>query len=61
VDSANLKGAIVTADSLHCQDQTAHLITREKGGDYILQIRGNQPTLEAFAQKQLGCAPPLFQ
>ena len=56
----NLQGAIVTADSLHCQDQTAHIITREKGGDYILQIRGNQPTLEAFAQAQLASAPPLF-
>ena len=54
----NLHRAILTADSLHCQDQTAHLITREKGGDYILQIRGNQPTLEAFAQKQLASAPP---
>jgi hypothetical protein len=54
----NLKGASLTGDSLHCQDQTAHLITREKGGDYILQIRGNQPTLEAFAQGQLASAPP---
>ena len=56
----HLKGAILTADSLHCQDQTAHIITREKGGDYILQIRGNQPTLETHAKKQLSSAPPLF-
>lgn len=55
----NLKGAILTADSLDCQDQTAHLITREKGGDHILQIRGNQLTLEDFAQRQLDLVRPL--
>jgi len=55
----NLLHATVTADSLHCQDQTAHLITREKGGDYVLQVRDNQPTLHQFAQKQLAQAPPL--
>jgi len=32
----------------------------QKGGDYILQIRGNQPTLEAYAKKQLASAPPLY-
>jgi hypothetical protein len=55
----NLLHATVTADSLHCQDQTAHLITRDKGGDYVLQVRDNQPTLHQFAQKQLAQAPPL--
>ena len=59
-DAVQLRGAVVTADSLHCQDQTAHSITREKGGDYILQVRANQPTLEKHAQKQLAEAPPLF-
>lgn len=56
----NLLNATVTADSLHCQDQTAHLITRDKGGDYVLQIRDNQPTLHQFAQKQLAQVSPLF-
>lgn len=55
----NLLHATVTADSLHCQDQTAHLITRDKGGDYLLQIRDNQPTLHQLAQQQLAQAPPL--
>jgi hypothetical protein len=57
--AVNLLHATVTADSLHCQDQTAHLITRVKGGDYVLQIRDNQPTLHQFAQQQLAQAPPL--
>lgn len=56
----NLLHATVTADSLHCQDQTAHVITREKGGDYVLQVRDNQPTLHQFAQQQLAQASPLF-
>jgi hypothetical protein len=56
----NLENAVVTADSLHCQDLTAHLITREKGGDYLLQVRDNQPTLHRHAQIQLAAALPLF-
>jgi hypothetical protein len=59
-EAVNLRGAVITADSLHCQEQTAHCITREKGGDYILQVRANQPTLEKHVQKQLAEAPPLF-
>lgn len=59
-DAVDLRAAVVTADSLHCQDKTAHCITREKGGDYILQVRANQPTLEKYAQAQLAEAPPLF-
>jgi len=57
----NLVGATVTADSLHCQDESAHIITREKGGDYVFQVRDNQPTLHQYAQKQLATAPPLFR
>ena len=56
----SLLHATVTADSLHCQDQTAHIITHEKGGDFVLQIRDNQPTLHAQAQNQLAQVAPLF-
>jgi len=59
-EEVQLQNAVVTADSLHCQDLTAHLITREKGGDYLLQVRDNQPTLHRHAQTQLAGAPPLF-
>jgi hypothetical protein len=55
-----LTNATVTADSLHCQDQTAHIITREKGGDFVLQVRANQPTLHQHAQTQLAQRRPLF-
>jgi len=48
-----LDGKIVTADPLHCQRKTAHLIV-QKGGDYLLQIKGNQPKLFEQA-KALDC------
>ena len=35
---------IITADPLHCQRKTARVIV-EKGGDYLFQIKGNQPRL----------------
>ena len=56
----NLLNATVTADSLHCQDKTAHIITREKGGDFLLQVRANQPTLRQLAEQKLAEQAPLF-
>lgn len=44
-----LDGKIITADPLHCQRQPARTIV-EKGGDYLLQIKGNQPNLLKLAQ-----------
>ncbi len=46
-----LDGKTITADPLHCQKPNAALIV-EKGGEYLFQIKGNQPALlkqaEAF-------------
>jgi hypothetical protein len=44
-----LDGKIITADPLHCQRKTAAAIVG-KGGDYLLQIKGNQPNLLRQAQ-----------
>jgi hypothetical protein len=44
-----LDGKIITADPLHCQRHHARIIV-EKGGDYLLQIKANQPTLFKQAQ-----------
>lgn len=41
LEMLELKGCIVTADALHCQTETAKLII-DKGGDYILPVKGNQ-------------------
>ena len=45
-----LDGKIITADPLHCQRKTARVLV-EKGGDYLLQIKGNQPQLLKQAQR----------
>ena len=39
-----LDGKLITADPLHRQRKTARVIV-EKGGDYLTQIKGNQPHL----------------
>ena len=39
-----LKGAIVTIDAMGCQTEIARKIIAG-GGDYILNVKGNQPTL----------------
>jgi len=44
-----LDGKLITADPLHCQRKTARVIV-EKGGDYLIQIKGNQPHLLHQAQ-----------
>lgn len=44
-----LDGKIITADPLHCQRSHARTIV-EKGGDYLLQIKANQPNLLKQAQ-----------
>jgi predicted transposase YbfD/YdcC len=40
-----LKGAIVTMDAMGCQKEIAREI-RERGADYLLQVKGNQEHLE---------------
>jgi hypothetical protein len=45
-----LDGQMITADPLHCQRKVARTIV-EKGGDYLLQIKGNQKRLFKKAQK----------
>jgi hypothetical protein len=44
-----LDGKVITADALHCQREHAASIV-EKGGDYLLQIKANQPKLFKRAQ-----------
>jgi DDE family transposase len=44
-----LDETLITADPLHCQRKHAALIA-EKGGDYLLQVKANQPKLFQHAQ-----------
>ena len=44
LDALSLAGATVTIDAMGCQREIASKIT-DKGADYILALKGNQPTL----------------
>ena len=54
-----LDGKLITADPLHCQRKTARILV-EKGGDYLLQIKGNQPKLLKQARALDALAGPPF-
>jgi hypothetical protein len=41
----NLVGKTVLVDALHTNDPTARQILFEGGGDYLMTVKGNQPTL----------------
>ncbi len=59
-DAVDLTGALVTADSLHCQDKTMQIITQCKGGDFLIQVKGNQPTALQVAEQKLAGVTPLL-
>jgi hypothetical protein len=40
-----LEGAVVTADALHTQKETARFIVEDKQADYLFVAKDNQPTL----------------
>jgi len=44
LDALYLKGFLVTIDAMGCQKNIARQITA-KGGDYLLMVKGNQPSL----------------
>lgn len=39
---AALEGSLITADALHCQQETARFLTQELGADYLFGLKGNQ-------------------
>jgi predicted transposase YbfD/YdcC len=48
----DLSGAVVTIDAMGCQTQIAANIT-EKGGDYVLAVKENQPALHDALKRNL--------
>jgi len=55
VEMLQLKGCVVTADALHCHRAMAKAIT-ERGGDYVLAVKANQPALLRDAEAALAAA-----
>jgi len=46
-------GTLITADAMHCQQQSARFITQELGGDYLFGLKGNQSGILDQAQHLL--------
>jgi hypothetical protein len=53
-----LEGTMVTADALHCQQESARFLTQELGADYLLGLKGNQSGILERAQARL--SQPFF-
>lgn len=49
----DLTGVVVTADALHTQRETARHLVCDRGADYVLTVKGNQPKLLAVCQRLL--------
>jgi hypothetical protein len=46
-------GVLITADAMHCQQESARFITQELGGDYLFGLKGNQGGVLDKAQRLL--------
>ncbi len=54
-----LAGAVVTADALHTQTETARFLVEEKQADYVFTVKENQATLrDDIAALRLDAFPP---
>lgn len=52
-DLPNVDYALITADSMHCQQESARVTTQEKGWDYLFGLKGNQSGILDRAQRLL--------
>lgn len=46
LECLDLSGQLVTADAIHCRNETAQVII-DRGGDYLLRLKDNRPALAA--------------
>ncbi|MDP3073029.1 MAG: ISAs1 family transposase [Opitutaceae bacterium] len=53
-----LTGRLVSIDALHTQTQTAREIVMEHGGDILMTVKGNQPTVPRESVSRRGTKPP---
>lgn len=56
-----LEGSIITADAMHCQRESAKLITQQLGGDYLFGLKGNQDSVLERAKIKLSSVPFTFE
>lgn len=50
LDRLEIGGKITLTDAAHTQVETGQKILYEKGGDYLMSVKGNQPTLQNTLQ-----------
>ena len=55
IELLQLKGCVVTGDALHCHREMAHAVVR-RGGDYVLAVKNNQPSLRRDAKAAIAAA-----
>jgi len=48
-----LEGSLITADALHCQQESSQFVTQELGADYLWGLKGNQSGILERAQIKL--------
>ncbi len=48
-----LAGALITADAIHCQQESARFVTQELGADYLFGLKGNQSGVLERAERLL--------
>lgn len=54
-----LTGRVVTADALHCQQETCQEIV-DSGGHYVITVKDNQPTLQAAIAHEFAAQDAVF-
>jgi len=57
--NVDLRNAVVTGDALHCERENMQLII-ENDGDFLFQLKGNQPTARAAAERIAAGGSPLL-
>ena len=45
----------MTLDALHTQQETAQIIVQERGADYLLTVKGNQPGIAQTLKRHGAC------
>ena len=48
-----LPGTLVTADAMHCQQESARCVVEEFGGNYLFGLKGNQDGILSRAERLL--------
>ena len=57
---APIEGKLLTLDALHTQTETARIIVQERGADYLMTVKGNQPGVAETIQPLYERCPRAF-